>query len=69
MAYHLPAGSDVFQDFVGYRVMNAGSYDGDDDGIIGVDFLRFFTLGLDYGNSRVYLVPNSQGRALLNIRD
>jgi clan AA aspartic protease (TIGR02281 family) len=57
-----------FQDFVGYRVMNARSYDGDDDGVIGTDFLRLFTLGLDYANSRVYLVPNRDGRAAMGLK-
>jgi len=49
--------------------MNAASYEGDDDGIIGVDFLKLFTLGLDYANSRVYLVPNGFGRKVMGIRD
>jgi clan AA aspartic protease (TIGR02281 family) len=56
-----------FKDFVGYRV-TGGSYDDADDGIIGVGFLRLFTLGLDYANSRVYLVPNSAGRRAMGIK-
>ncbi len=58
-----------FQDFVGYRVTALHSYAGDYDGIIGVDFLQLFTLGLDYANSRVYLVPNAFGRKAMGIRD
>jgi predicted aspartyl protease len=59
-----------FQDFVGFRVMSAQSYDaGGDDGIIGTDFLRLFTVGLDYANGRVYLVPNSAGRKAMGIRE
>lgn len=54
-----------FTDFVGYRVTSSGSYAEDTDGIIGTTFLRMFTLGLDYGNSRVYLTPNSLGRRLI----
>ncbi|MGD0050254.1 MAG: retropepsin-like aspartic protease [Vulcanimicrobiaceae bacterium] len=46
-----------FVDVLGYRVMSKGSYDWDDDGLIGSSFLRLFTVGLDYGNSSVYLVP------------
>lgn len=65
----LKIGPLAFNDFVGYRVMSATSYEGDDDGIIGVDFLKMFTLGLDYANSRVYLVPNSWGRRAMGIRD
>lgn len=65
----LKIGPIAFIDFVGYRVMNAASYEGDDDGIIGVDFLKLFTLGLDYANSRVYLVPNGFGRKVMGIRD
>jgi clan AA aspartic protease (TIGR02281 family) len=57
-----------FIDYVGYRVMNARSYEGDDDGLIGTDFLRLFTLGLDYAKSRVYLVPNKDGRKALGIK-
>lgn len=59
-----------FQDFVGFRVMSAQSYDwGGDDGIIGTDFLRLFTVGLDYANGRVYLVPNATGRKAMGMRE
>ena len=58
-----------FNGFVGYRVTSAASYEGDDDGIIGADFLHMFTLGLDYANSRIYLVPNTYGRKAMGIRD
>jgi hypothetical protein len=56
-----------FTDFVGYRVMG-GSYAQNDDGIVGVEFLKLFTLGFDYANSRLYLVPNSSGRAALGLK-
>jgi predicted aspartyl protease len=65
----LKMGPISFNDFVGYRVMSASSYEGDDDGIIGVDFLKLFNVGLDYANSRIYLVPNSFGRQAFGIRD
>ncbi len=54
-----------FANFVGYRVVGRGSYAQKDDGLIGVEFLRLFTLGFDYGNSRVYLVPNRDGRVAM----
>ncbi len=63
-------GSLNFQDFVGFRVMSAQSYDwGTDDGLIGSDFLRLFTVGLDYANGRVYLVPNKDGRRAMGLRE
>ena len=65
----LKLGNIRFTDFVGYRVTSAGSYAGASDGLIGDVFLRMFTLGLDYGNSRVYLVPNDVGRKAMGIRD
>ena len=57
-----------FTGFVGYRVTGSGSYAQNDDGLVGVDFLRLFTLGFDYPNSRVYLVPNRDGRAAMGIK-
>ena len=56
-----------FTDFVGYRVKGS-AYAQNDDGIVGVEFLRLFTLGFDYGNSRVYLVPNASGRAAMGLK-
>ena len=59
-----------FQDFVGFRVLSEKSYAaGDDDGLIGSEFLRMFTVGLDYANSRVYLVPNAAGRKAMGLRE
>ncbi|HEY6236494.1 MAG TPA: aspartyl protease family protein, partial [Candidatus Elarobacter sp.] len=59
-----------FVDFVGYRVTNDRSYDfGSDDGVIGSDFLRLFTVGLDYAGGHVYLVPNTAGRKAMGIRE
>jgi predicted aspartyl protease len=46
-----------FIDVLGYRVVSKGSYSEDSDGLIGSSFMRLFTVGLDYGNSCVYLVP------------
>jgi hypothetical protein len=37
--------------------------------LIAPEFLRMFTVGLDYGNSRIYLVPNASGRRAMGIRD
>ena len=56
-----------FTNFVGYRVVGRGSYEGNVDGAIGPDFLQLFTLGFDYGSSRIYLVPNRDGRLALGI--
>jgi predicted aspartyl protease len=59
-----------FQDFVGFRVTSEKSYAvGDDDGLIGTDFLRMFTVGLDYAGGRVYLVPNAAGRKAMGLRE
>lgn len=57
-----------FTGFVGYRVVGNGAYAQNDDGLLGPEFLRLFTLGFDYANSRVYLVPNSTGRAAMGIK-
>jgi predicted aspartyl protease len=53
--------------FTGYRVVGQTPYAQNDDGIVGVDFLRLFTLGFDYSHSKVYLVPNTVGRATMGI--
>jgi predicted aspartyl protease len=56
--------SAVFVNFVGYRIISKGAYESDEgDGVIGAGFLQLFTVSLDYVNSRVYLVPNRDGRA------
>jgi predicted aspartyl protease len=57
-----------FVDFVGYRVTDSHAYAENADGIIGTDFLRLFTVGFDYGNSRLYFVPNAAGRRALGIK-
>ena len=56
-----------FTDFVGYRV-KGNAYAQNDDGLLGPEFLRLFTLGFDYGNSRLYLVPNATGRAAMGLK-
>ena len=56
-----------FTDWVGYRVKGS-SYAQNDDGIVGVEFLRLFTLGFDYGHSRMYLVPNETGRTAMGLK-
>ena len=57
-----------FVDFVSYLVTTREAYDWGDDGIIGTEFLRLFNVGLDYGDSRIYLVPNKDGRRAMNIK-
>jgi len=53
-----------FRDFTGFRVISNQSYAINRDGLIGTRFLHLFTLGLDYGNSRIYLTPNAEGHSL-----
>jgi predicted aspartyl protease len=57
-----------FTHFLGYRVANASAYAFNDDGVIGSDFLKLFTVSLDYADSKVYLVPNKDGRAAMGIK-
>jgi predicted aspartyl protease len=58
----------TFNRFVGYRVTDSHAYAENADGIIGTSFLRMFTVGFDYTNSRIYLVPNSAGRRAMGIK-
>lgn len=56
--------SASFRNFIGYRLVSKHAFDVDeDDGTIGSEFLKLFTVSLDYANSRVYLVPNRLGRS------
>jgi predicted aspartyl protease len=55
-------GNVTFADFVGYRVMERKSYEGNFDGLIGAKLLRYFTVFLDYANSQIFLVPNAEGK-------
>ncbi|HEV3085808.1 MAG TPA: aspartyl protease family protein [Candidatus Elarobacter sp.] len=64
----LRLGAINFSETVGYRVTSSGSYTVPTDGVIAPDFLRYFTLGLDYGNSRIYFVPNEAGRKAMAIK-
>jgi hypothetical protein len=45
-----------------YRVTERKSYAGDDDGLIGAEELRFFTVWVDYVHSRIVMIPNADGR-------
>lgn len=57
------------RDWIGYRIVSQGAYESDEgDGIIGGAFFRLFTVTFNYGNSRVYLVPNRAGRAAMGIK-
>jgi hypothetical protein len=70
-AYQLASvqiGNIRFHDFIGYRVVSRGAYAGSSDGLLGPEFLRLFTLGLDYANNRIYLEPNADGRAAMGIK-
>jgi hypothetical protein len=55
---HIKWGPIDFMDFIGYRVISKQSYTGDDDGVIGYDLLRYFTVVLDYMDGRIYLTQN-----------
>jgi predicted aspartyl protease len=52
--------------FLSYLITSESIYMGG-DGTIGPDFLRLFTLGIDYGKNRVYLVPNDLGRSAMGL--
>lgn len=56
--------SASFRNFIGYRLVGKHAFElGEGDGIIGSEFLKLFTVSLDYAESRVYLVPNRLGRS------
>ncbi|HEX3464524.1 MAG TPA: retropepsin-like aspartic protease [Candidatus Elarobacter sp.] len=61
-------GNVNFADFVGYVIPPGAAYAQRSDGLIGTEFLKLFTLGFDYANSRIYLVPNKNGRAAMGIK-
>ena len=61
----LEVGGFRFRNVSGYRVTSDQSFSQDSDGVIGEGLLRYFTLGLDYANERVYLTPNGEGRKVL----
>jgi predicted aspartyl protease len=64
----LKLGNVNFADFVGFLVKPGASYAQNADGLVGTEFLKLFTLGFDYANSRVYLVPNNVGRLAMGIK-
>ncbi len=53
------AGLD-FKHFIVLRAEQGGAFgDFNDDGLLGTQFLRYFTLYLDYPNQRIFFEPNS----------
>jgi predicted aspartyl protease len=62
-------GNVNFTDVIAYRITSKGAYASPTDAQIGPEFFRLFTLGLDYANNRVYLVPNAEGRKAMGIRE
>jgi predicted aspartyl protease len=54
-------GNVKFAHFEGIRVTTATSYSGNEDGVIGPTFLRFFDVHLDYPDGKIFLVPNATG--------
>jgi len=55
---HLLLGRVDFTKFTAYRVRSAATYATTEDGILGPDFFRLFTVGLDYAHGRIFLTPN-----------
>ena len=62
-------GNVNFTDVLAYRIASKGAYASATDAQIGPEFFKLFTLGLDYANNRVYLVPNTEGRKAMGIRE
>jgi predicted aspartyl protease len=58
----LQLGQASFHDFIGFRAMSRSSFPVNEDGLIGVSFLRLFDVYLDYPNDKVYLVPNKTAK-------
>lgn len=54
-------GNYDFKDFVAFLVRSRGAYSSDADGVVGTDFLRLFTIYLDYADSSIYLERNGLG--------
>ena len=55
-SYHF--GSVNFTDFMLFRIHGVPGIEGeDDDGLVGFDVLRYFTVTLDYRDGEVYLLP------------
>ena len=55
-AYHF--GTVRFEDFLVYRTHGHIAFEGEDeDGLVGYDVLRYFSVTLDYRNGEVYLQP------------
>ncbi len=61
---HLLVGRFDFTDFIAYKTISAAVYDTSDDGVLGPDFFRIFTVGLDYPNGRIFLTPNRSFNAV-----
>jgi predicted aspartyl protease len=59
-------GSYNFADFDGYR-LGSGSYENEQDGSIGTEFLVLFTLDFDYPHGRLYLTPTTNTKQMLHI--
>jgi hypothetical protein len=54
--------------WIAYRI-EPGSYASTGlDGLIGTDFLKLFTVSLDYTNKRIHLVPNHDGREMMSLK-
>ncbi|HEX3464523.1 MAG TPA: retropepsin-like aspartic protease [Candidatus Elarobacter sp.] len=54
--------------WIAYRI-ESGSYASTGiDGLIGSDFLKLFTVSLDYEHQRIHLVPNHDGREMMGLK-
>ena len=59
-------GNVTFTDFVALAVTSPTSYSGNEDGLIGSDILRLFTVYADYAAGKMYLTPNELGRGAIS---
>lgn len=58
----------AFHNFTGFRVTSRKSYVNEADGVLGIGFLHYFTVGLDFAHGRVYLTPNADGRTAMGLK-
>jgi hypothetical protein len=57
-------GGVYFTDWIVYMMPDNSAQEAEDyDGLIGYDFLRYFSLVFDYQNSMIYLEPNNLFRS------
>jgi hypothetical protein len=60
-------GKARFRDVTGYGAPDPSYFVGDEDGVIGYDFLQLFTVDFDYPNGQIVLMPNTAGRKAFHL--